>query len=91
MGPRTYDPGTSGSGKRWYFLSAEHQPFFPGGVYSYIALSSAIRGIGGWEVTDAWGQGSFQGFTQQEPATGRAVRAGLVREDGSVPTWYTWP
>ena len=84
-GPR--DPGKSGSNKSWFAVLPAAVHLRPG-VYSYIALRNRVIAAGGWDITDRWGAGSYQGYCEQEAATRRAVQAGLVAEDGVVPTFY---
>ena len=91
-GPNTYrSPYQTGQSapphpKRWYYVSPASS--LPGGTYTYNSLRRHLEPQGGWSATDSWGQGSFQGFVEPEPALKRTVQAGLRRPDGSLPVYY---
>ena len=83
-----YETGSSGPPhpKRLHYVSPVSS-IVPGS-YTYHALRRAVVARGGWQTAERWGQGSSQGFADQEPTTKRVVTAGLRWLDGSPPVFY---
>ena len=50
------------------------------GIYTYFALRTRIEQAGGWSVTDAWGNGSYMGFRDCEPAVRRWIQSLTAQE-----------
>lgn len=85
--PTSYDTGVSASGKRWFIVNNDYGSIRRG-IYAYNALRTRILAAGGWQITDAWGPGSFYGYAAPDPALRKAVLSGFVDGEGKLPVFY---